>query len=178
MSVIFILAAVLAIAATVLAFIFITPDKKREKLNNFGKFLHDALNFKFLIVDKILQAMYILATAYTVLLGFFMLFYVQEGYSGYYYSSPDQWYGGYGILIMILGPIAVRLVYELAIMAVLLVKNVIQINNKLGGNAAEPVEASVEEAPVAEEAAPRKVSCTNCGAPKEEGAFCTNCGHK
>ena len=36
-----IIAVVLAIAATVLAFIFIVPEKRREKLNAFGKFLHD-----------------------------------------------------------------------------------------------------------------------------------------
>lgn len=184
MGIIYILAAVLAIAATVLAFIFITPDKKRDRLNGFGKFLHDLLNFKFLIVDKILQAMYILATAYTILAGFFMLFYVQEGYSGIYYSSPGRWYGGYGLLLMIVGPIAVRLVYELLIMAVLLVKNVIQINNKLKGETeAAPETPVAPEAPAAPEApeapaAPRTVFCTNCGTPKEEGTFCTNCGHK
>lgn len=38
-------AIILAIAATVLAFIFIVPEKKREKLNAFGKFLHDTCNF-------------------------------------------------------------------------------------------------------------------------------------
>ena len=44
----------LAVAVTVLAFIFITPDKKRGKLNAFGKALHDFLNFRYLIVEKIL----------------------------------------------------------------------------------------------------------------------------
>ena len=60
-------AVLLAIAATILAFIFIVPESKREKLNSFGKFLHDALNFKFLIVEKILQALYIFATAFIIL---------------------------------------------------------------------------------------------------------------
>lgn len=39
--------------------------------------------------------------------------------------------GGKGILLMILGPIAVRLSYELVMMAVLAVKNIISINSKL-----------------------------------------------
>ena len=91
-----IIAILLAIIATVLAFIFIVPAKRREKMGKFGKFLHDACNFKFLIVEKILQALYIFFTA-----------------------------------LVILGPIAVRLSYELVMMAVLAVKNIISINSKL-----------------------------------------------
>lgn len=69
-----IIATILAIAATVVAFVMIVPERKREKLGRFGKFLHDAVNFKFLIVEKILQALYIFVTAYVILCGFFMLF--------------------------------------------------------------------------------------------------------
>lgn len=54
---------ILAIVATVLAYVFIVPEKRREKLNAFGKFLHDTCNFKYLIVEKILQALYIFFTA-------------------------------------------------------------------------------------------------------------------
>lgn len=42
---------ILAIVATVLAYVFIVPEKRREKLNAFGKFLHDTCNFKYLIVE-------------------------------------------------------------------------------------------------------------------------------
>ncbi len=128
-STITILALVFAIVATVLAFVFIVPAKKRARLNKFGKFLHDTLNFKYLIIEKILQALYIFATAYVILTGFFMLFYVEESYG--YYRSSSEWYGGYGLLLMLLGPIAIRIVYEFMMMALLLVKNVIQINKKL-----------------------------------------------
>lgn len=131
MFIIQIIALVLAIAATVCTFIFLVPDKKRDKLNKFWKFIHDTVNFKFLIVEKVLQAMYILLTAYVFLQGFLMLFYYVPGYNYYGYRVAGQWYGGQGILIMLLGPIAVRIMYELIMMAILLVKNVIQINNKL-----------------------------------------------
>lgn len=126
-----IIATILAIIATVAAFILIVPESKREKLGRFGKFLHDAVNFKFLIVEKILQALYIFFTALVILVGFFMLF----------CSDWSGWMGGKGILLMILGPIAVRLSYELMMMAVLAVKNIISINNKLrnqNGDAAAP----------------------------------------
>ena len=141
-----VVAIVFAIAATVLAFIFIVPEKKREKLGTFGKFVHDTVNFKYLIVEKILQALYIFATAYTILCGFFMLFMTTTTWTG------TRWLGGWGILLMLLGPIVIRLLYELLMMAVLLFKNVIEINCKLRAQdgakadprapAKEPAEAS------------------------------------
>lgn len=181
-----VIATILAIVVTVLAFIFIVPEKRREKLNAFGKFLHDTCNFKYLVVEKILQALYIFATAVVVLNGFFMLFTVVYG----------QWLGGYGILVMILGPIVIRLVYELLMMVVILIKNVISINNKLknqnGDNAdgdvfASPdisgvreaikqqVEAKKAETVEEKPAAPTAKFCIKCGAKLDENGNCPNC---
>lgn len=198
-----VIAFILSLVAVVLAFIFIVPEKKRAKLNKFGQLLHDILNFKFLIVEKILQALYIFATAFVIICGFLMLFYVEEGY----YNS-SQWQGGKGLLLMILGPIVVRLIYELLMMFILVVKNVISINNKLKnqnsteagndpfntpsagdiknvfqpqaqptGNAQPPYAAPA--APAAPAAQNGSAFCPNCGAPVEAGApFCPNCGTK
>lgn len=181
-----VVATILAIVVTVLAFIFIVPEKRREKLNAFGKFLHDTCNFKYLVVEKILQALYIFATAVVILNGFFMLFTVVYG----------QWLGGYGILVMILGPIVIRLVYELLMMVIILIKNVISINNKLknqnGDNATDDVFASpdisgvreaikqqveAKKAETAEEkpAAPAAKFCIKCGAKLDENGNCPNC---
>lgn len=113
-----IIAVVLAIAATVLAFIFVVPEKRREKLNAFGKFLHDLCSFKFLVVEKILQALYIFSTAFIILYGVLQLFNVQRDY----WTGASRWMGGTGLLCIIVGPIAVRLSYELMMMAILLVK--------------------------------------------------------
>ena len=121
-----IIGGVLAVVATILAYVFIVPESRREKLNAFGKFLHDTCNFKYLIVEKILQALYIFFTADLIILGFFLLFAAPQDIFG-----DRHWLGGFGIAIMILGPILIRLVYELLMMAVLMLKNVISINNKL-----------------------------------------------
>ena len=177
-----IVALILAVVATILAFVFIVPEKNRKKLNAFGKFLHDTVNFKYLIVEKILQAIYIFLTAYIVLSGFLMLFRVEDTWGG------SKWYGGEGLLTMILGPIFIRLSYEFVMMFILLVKNVIQINNKLksdeGTAAKAPVfeapvfEAPVQKAPAAAEA-PAAAFCTTCGARVDaDAAFCTVCGAK
>lgn len=182
-----VVATVLAIAATVLAFIFIVPEKRREKLNAFGKFLHDTFNFRYLVVEKIFQALYIFATAAVILNGFFMLFTFVYG----------TWLGGYGILLMIFGPIVVRLVYELLMMIIILIKNVISINNKLKNQSGDETSADVFATPdisevreaikqqaeakkaeaAAEEkpAAPAAKFCIKCGSKLDENGNCPNC---
>ena len=199
-----IIAVILAIAATVLAFIFIVPDKRREKLNGFCKFLHDLCNFKFLVVEKILQALYIFSTAFVILFGVLQLFNVQENWAG-----GHTWMGGIGLLYIILGPIIVRLTYEMMMMVILLVKNVIAINHKLAnqsGDGNDDVFAvpdvqelkaaarqrkqqakesqSVQAPPPVQEPQPpvqetpvRPAArfCSNCGAQLENGV-CPRCG--
>ena len=182
MGIISVLAIVLAIAATVLAFIFIVPEKKRSSFNDILKFVYDALNFKFLFIEKILQALYIFNTVFVILFGFFMLFYVEDSY-----WVGTKWYGLEGILLMVLGPIAIRIVYESFMLIILLVKNVIQINNKLKNanedakdnmfappsmnNFQQTYQAPAAQAPVAE-------YCPACGNKTDGAIFCPNCGNK
>lgn len=177
MDTIFILAAVFAVAATVCAFIFVVPEKSGK--NKFLQVLSDILNFKTLFIEKFMQALYILATAYVILFGFFMLFYVQEGYSGYYYSRPAQWYGGYGLLLMIVGPIAIRLVYEVIMMSILLVKNVIQINGKLKNQNDDSSVRDMFAVPKIERKAPvQPAAPVQNNVPMQPAAFCTECGSR
>lgn len=184
-----VLSAVLAFVATVLAFIFIVPENRREKLNAFGKFIHDTCNFKYLIIEKLLQALYIFLTAFVILGGFFMLF----------QSVYGHWLGGYGLVLMIVGPIMIRLIYELLMMAVLLVKNVIAINNKLKNqngdhkndifvtpdmrairdsfkpNAPVAPAPQAPEAPNAQPAPEVRNFCARCGAKLDESGKCPHC---
>ena len=177
---------VLAAVATVLAYVFIIPENRREKLNAFGKFLHDTFNFKYLIVEKILQALYIFFTAEMIILGFFMLFAMPKDYFG-----GRHWLGGYGLLIMIVGPIVIRLMYELLMMAVLLLKNVISINNKLRNQNENEKKNSVFAVPdmsslrqqfqpkAAQPQSPQNASvskfCSKCGSPLDTAGKCPHC---
>ena len=168
-STMLIIAGVLALVATVLAFIYIVPEERREKMGSFGKFLHDTCNFKYLMVEKILQALYIFSTAAVILFGVLMLFRTEYNY----WTDSRIWMGGYGLLIIILGPIAIRLSYELMMMAILLLKNVIAINRKLpdkpgsaGGDVfavpdMQELRQRREAAPSAQETAPRHAYCAS-----------------
>jgi len=130
-------AAIATIFFTVLACKFIVPEHRRAKLNKLGQFLHDVFNFKFLIVEKLLRFLYVLSTIACVCFGICMLLGISIYHSDYSDKTYTDWYGLYGLLIAIVGPFAVRLSYEVLLMGILLVKNVIQINKKLKTQAEE-----------------------------------------
>ncbi len=145
--------AIIGLILTIVLCIMVVPEKKRSTLNNkFLVALHDIFNFKDLLLEKIIKVLYVLTTVACVCIGFFMLF-----SSNRYY---DYYYGGYiggqsyflaGLLVMILGPIVLRITYEFMMLTILLVKNVIDINKKLAAPAAPaaPVAPKAPEAPVA-----------------------------
>lgn len=167
-----VIAAILAIGATVVAFILLLPEKKRPKLNKFLGTVADILNFKHLFVEKILKAIYVFATAFAIIFGFLMLFsFVRYDYWGY---SGVHWYGYQGLIIMIGGPIVIRIVYEILMMFILLVKNTIEINKKLSAANAAPCESTDAPAPAAEPAPEPEPE----PAPEPEPLYryCTVCG--
>ena len=124
-----ILGVIFAIAATVVLYILVLPDAKRPQLHGFLAFVHDFLNLKYLLIEKIFKFFYILNTMLFICVGFFLLF----GRYDLFYDSRSTFL--YGLLMIILGPIVSRLLYELFMLQVLLVKNAIEINNKIKGDA-------------------------------------------
>ncbi len=130
-SIMTVLGVIATIVATVLLYVKVIPESKRASLPKALAFCHDVFNFKSLLIEKIVRFLYVILTVACVVIGFFMLFSVTSYYN-FYGDTQVVWYGGYGILLMILGPIALRISFELMMMFILLVKNVIQINNKLG----------------------------------------------
>lgn len=188
-----IISIVAAFIATILLFILVLPDKKRANLNGFFKGIADIFNFRTLLIEKIVKFLYTFTTISAILFGFFMLFMQEFGRS----------LALYGLLVMFISPIAIRLMFEITMMAILLVKNVIEINNKLGyknsddkGNTSSPfaelklpkkVEAPAQPKAAAEPAQqtapaqPKTPSvCATCGTLRanENAPFCTNCGAK
>ena len=179
----------LAVAGTVLSFIFITPEKR--KLPGFFAFLRELFNFKFLVIEMVMKALYIFSTIYSVLYGFFLLFTGFRTVDVWYDESYTVYFGWVGIFIMILAPIVIRLVYEGIMLAILLVKNVIEINKKVpnknddSANAAPqaPIFAAPQapvyapaQAPVYAPAQAPQAFCTNCGNKLDESGKCPVCG--
>lgn len=122
-------AVIISIVLTILLLVLVVPEKKREGLPKFFQVVHDICNFKGLLLEKVLKVFYIFTTICVMLVGIFTWF-----SGGYNFGMTFL----IGLLILILGPILVRLVYELMMLFDLLVENVIQINNKLNGKNDNP----------------------------------------
>lgn len=112
---------VVALIVTIVLWVAVIPEKKRAKLNKFFGYLSDVFNFRSLLIEKLLKFLYTLLTITAIIVGFIMLF----------IKVFDEPLAGYGLLLMIAGPIALRLIFEGLMLGILLVKNVIEINNKL-----------------------------------------------
>ncbi len=120
---------VFALGGTVCLYIFVLPEKKRERLAGFFKVVHDFFNLKFLVIEKILKALYIFNTLVCISVGFFMLMSVTYIRVNWFRSSFSM--APFGLILIFVGPIICRLIHEGAMMIILLVKNTMEINQKL-----------------------------------------------
>lgn len=116
-----IISILVSLVGSILIWVLVMPEKKRPTLNAFFTFVSDVFNFRSLLIEKILKFTYLLFTLFVIVFGF-LAFVINIG---------EARSALIGLLVMILGPIVLRLIYELSMMAVLLVKNVIEINNKM-----------------------------------------------
>lgn len=122
---------VLAAAATVFICVKVLPRKYDGRLGNkFLQLLHDYFNFKTFYVEALTKFIFVLLTCACVFVGFLLIFGKFE-YYGYFGMRFTQSTFLYGLGIMLLGPLALRVTYEFIMMAILLVQNVISINRKL-----------------------------------------------
>lgn len=160
-----------ALVATILLYVFVLPTRKNGTLPRFLQLLHDVLTFKKLYLELILRALYIFSTCICIFWGFFLLFSREEYFSyGVFGGSYSESTFIEGLIILILGPILLRIVYEFAMLLILAVKNLMEINHKI-----TPPESSNSEQESLPE--PRYLYCTQCGTHynANEGK-CPNCG--
>ena len=171
------LSLIISIILVISLYIFILPDTKRSSLNKGFLAIHDFLKIKRLMVESIFRFLYVFFVVSSIVSGFLLLF---KSF-------------GRGLTLMILGPIICRIIFELLLMSILLVKNVMEINNHLKG-IDEPSTDSNFTAEVIFSKVGRKIqdittttnsstenpnTCSKCGKPiPEDGIFCVHCGTK
>lgn len=122
------LGSVLALLVTIFICVYVLPAGKEGKFTGFLKTIRDYFLMRYLIVEGIVRFFFVLATTSCIFSGFFLMF-----------TKQSSWYGGsrsnffVGLATMIFGPIVCRIVYELLMIAILQLKNIIEINNKMPG---------------------------------------------
>ena len=127
---------VLAVAATIFICVRVLPKKYDGRLDSkFLQFLHDFFNFKTFYIEALTKFIFVLLTCLCIFVGFLLMFGKFE-YYGYFGMTFTQSTFLYGLGIMLLGPLVLRVTYEFVMMAILLVQNVIDINRKMKAPAA------------------------------------------
>lgn len=168
-SIAILLGVVCAIAATIALFVLVLPENKVGTLGKFPQFLHDIFNFKVLFLKQILQALYVLCTCLSIFIGFFLLF------SVLFYGLDAVLLG---LALLLLGPVLLRIIYELLLLLILMSKHLMQIDQKMDalflGEELEQPEAAFQAAEntLAEPAFAKSedATCIPCF------RFCTQCG--
>ena len=136
-----------AIAATVLLYLKVIPSKFDGTFKKkIPQKIHDYFNFKTLYLETVLKALFTFLSVSCVVVGvliatignIFWFIGAVIDYIDYSYYYNFGWIFGrlglnflVGLGIAIVAPIVLRLVYEGMLMFILLVKNVIEINNKM-----------------------------------------------
>lgn len=165
----FIVGGILALAATILLYVLVFPKRKEGRLPGFFAFLRNFFDVRYLIIEKIAKFIYVLNTMSFIFVGFFLLF-------GRTFLI--------GLLCLVLGPIVCRITYELFMLTILLVKNVMEINGKIKGDNSGSSQFDASFADIAKQQpaapqAPAMTRCPHCGAEVDgESVFCYVCGNK
>ena len=108
-----IIAAILAVVGGILVY-FLFVRSKNEPKGKFGKWLKDFLAFKVMWIEPILKVVYYIATIFIILYSFtyFGMFNILGG------MALLMW-----LLTIILGPIIIRIVYEMTMMFIMIWHN-------------------------------------------------------
>lgn len=134
------LGSIAAVVLTILLYVKVLPKKMDGTFEKpILQKLFDYFHFKKLYLEEVLKFVFTLATVAVVCVGAFMLL----AYTGWGKYKDSTFL--YGLLTIVGGPIALRLAYEGVMMFILLVKNTMEINNKLSAPKTEEIKAEEEK---------------------------------
>ncbi len=102
----------------ILVCVLVLPVKRRGELNPFFRKIHDFVQFRYLWIESIIKVLYIITTCVVTLVGVLLLF------------GPTFFYG---LLLILLGVVGNRILYEGILIIVLILRNTQQINDKMPG---------------------------------------------
>lgn len=106
---------ILSVIGGILVYIFFLNTKKEQKLSPFLKWLKSFLNFDKMMIEVILKVVYLVCTIFVIL-------------SSFSYIAYDF---GLFFLYLVLGPVFIRLIYELILITICIWKNTTEINKKI-----------------------------------------------
>ena len=120
--------AIVALILTVVIFIFLLPKWRDGTFGNkFFQFVHDYFNFKQIYIEYILKFLFVFLTFMVIFGGLYVIF--APVFDDYEWTSIGDSFIP-GLAVMVLGPVIIRLLYEACMVTILMLKNVVELNNK------------------------------------------------
>ena len=166
----------LAVLFTALLMVLVLPKEKDGRLPAVFQLLYDLVTPKVLVIEKLLQVLYVFLTCLAVLYGIVVFF------NGFFTGIGNL---VLGLLVLVVGPLVLRVFYELILLLVMHVKTVREIQRKLDGGLWTAPPSAPRPAPGPEEKAPTPppaenqpmVHCSACGTWYRQGQDrCPLCG--
>ncbi len=108
-----IVAGVLAIVGGLVLYFTFLSKKNNEKFKGFLGWLYDFLTFKKLVLENVLKVLYLMLTIFVTLISFVFSNFLMV------------------LLTLVLGNLAVRIVYEFALVLLLICRNTTEINSAM-----------------------------------------------
>ncbi len=173
-----------AIVGGIIIYFTFLSNKNEGKYAGWKGELYDFLSFRKLCIEGVLKLFYMITVCVICIVALIVLF------GGFSYSLSFGSSLGGCLTILILGNLGVRIVYELLLLAVLICKNLFEINKKLGGDTTQtPIFVDIQKLSLPN-AKPihidlskfkknaDKTYCKHCGAEidEDDALFCTKCG--
>lgn len=137
--------AIVALILTVVIFIFLLPKWRDGTFGNkILQFLHDYFNFKQIYIEYILKFLFVFLTFMIIFGGIYVIF--APAFDDYEWTKmSDSILPGLGL--MLLGPVVIRLIYEACMVTILMLKNVVELNNKTKGDGKPADKPAAKPAP-------------------------------
>ncbi|MBE5959040.1 MAG: hypothetical protein E7254_09310 [Lachnospiraceae bacterium] len=131
-----------AVVLTILLYVMVLPESKANTVTGFLKFVRDFFLFKKLYIEAVLRFLYTFSTLFSICFGVFLLVGKKQSFS--LFSTSESSTFGLGLFFIVVCPILLRISYELLMLMVILVTNVIAINGKLNGKSGKEVQFADE----------------------------------
>ena len=148
----------LAVLFTALLMVLVLPKEKDGRLPAVFQMLHDLFTPKVLVIETLLQILYVFLTCLTVLYGIVIFF------NGFFTGIGNL---VVGLLVLAVGPLVLRVLYELILLLVMHVKTVREIERKLDSGLWTAPSAAAYAPEEKAEPAPAKnqpmAHCSACG---------------
>lgn len=162
---------IIAIIGALVLFFTFMGKKNEGKFHGFLGWMYEFLHFKKLLAESVLKVLYLITAAdFTLSALAFLIF-----GNGFEFSVRI----GVFFILLILGNVLTRLVYEFALVVLIICRNTTEINKKMDGqrNSGLPQQPGADNFAAKPPETPGVVFCRNCGNSfSAQETVCPHCG--